>query len=951
MKFFEFGSRFKIVLHVFLGLLLGSGIAFVYLTSSETFRRYLQLHIEDQFRHDYGCLMRGRLESIDWLSCSMTFSGIQITPLVSEQHSCTQLSSESLAKNLHLSNLKIDRDAIGNESWSIFAETLKIKGSWMSLFLSWQLKVSMLFEHVIMLEVFDNAPEGLLEFCQKIFGQVVDSSIAYDDIAIADGFLYLKRSTDGLSMQVPYSCNLRSEKNSTRVQLYIHDGSIGYHDSCWIKDLTGSIVCDVPYYQSLSTLSGHIQLNYLFAKTDTTVPGFFAGKIERGFGEFTMKTEDGSVVIDPIKIRCSQYECWCDVMVTATAAILRYFDVPDVFSDVAGKIGIQIQCDLYKFFQTLQASIVLHDILYKTQPIVPGGKIVVTDHHSKGFSGVFQMHDKAIFEVDVSALSEVKELKGRNVVDLNIVSDRALKILKNGCRFSVVCDKEGVISGKYDVILYYGLLEKEYLLSGTFVFKEGNLKFEGMLDDVTFEGAVQLFPEYVFQSFQAKRHDMLLIDLSTDVIDPSLVVGSIDFSVVHGIVPESLKMSFAQEGSFIFRGSLKDGKCFANLQTHFAHIRVPCIYNVIQSIAATCECNFYEKKLVVKDVDVQWYEGAMTCSQATVYFDKNLNLNFVHVPLLFQKVMLSWSKSIYGLVSGRLLLSRRGQDDALNLEGQFMIQKSELKENIFSTEFQEILLGLSGTTSGLQNQSLQTHVDVSVFTKEPLQVSTSFLTAQALIDMRIQGLLSKVDVSGSINLMGGALCFPYKSLDIVEGRLLFIPEQPLDPVIELVAKGRLKRFQVMMRAWGSALDPHFQFESQPYLSEEQIVSLLLLGVEDQSLGMMVPAFLTQRLKDLIFGPAISNPKLKSMFDRLLQSLKYIRFLPQFTSQAGRGGVRGIIEIDASDHLHGKIDTNFSQLEDTKFDIDYLATDDVTLRLQKDGPSTYGGEVEFCWKFS
>lgn len=951
MKFFEFGSRFKIVFHVLLGLLLGGGIALVYLTSSETFRRYLQLHIEDQFRRDYGCLMRGSLERIDWFSCSMTFSGIQITPLMSEQRSLTQLSSESLSKNLPLSNLRIDHGAVGSESWSIFAETLKIKGSWMSLLLLRQLKVSMLFEHVIMLEVFDKVPEGLLEFCKKIFGQVIESSIAYDDIAITDGLLYLKRSIDGLSMQVPYSCNLRSEKNSTRVQLYVHDGSIGYPDGSWMKELTGSILCDVPYYQPFSTLSGQVQLNYLFAKTDTAVPGFFAGKIDRGFGEFTMKTEDGSVVINPIKVRCNQYECWCDVMVTATAAILRYFDVPDVFSDVAGKVGIQIQCDLYNFFQTLQASIVLHDILYKMQPMLPGGKVVITDHHSKGFSGVFQMYDQAIFEVDVCALSEVKELKGHNVVDLSIVSDRALKILKNRCSFSIVCDKDGVISGKYDIALHHGLLEKEYLLSGTFILKDGSVKFEGMLDDVVFDGTFQIFPEYVFHSFQAKRKDMILIDLSTDPVDSSLVVGSVDFSVVHDVVPEPLKMSFAQEGSFVFRGSFKDGKCFANVQTHFAHIRVPYIYNVIQNIAATCECNIHEKKLVIKDVEVQWYEGAMSCSQATVYFDKNLHWNFIHAPLLFQKVMLSWNKSIYGLVSGRLLFSSRGHDEKLNLEGQLMIQKSELKENIFSTEFQEILLGLSGTTNDFNDQGLQAYVDVSIFTKEPLQVSTSFLTAQALIDMRIQGLLSKVEVSGSINLTGGSLCFPYKSLDIVEGRLLFVPEQPLDPVIELVAKGRLKRFQVMMRAWGSALDPHFQFESQPYLSEEQIVSLLLLGVEDQSLGMMVPAFLTQRLKDLIFGPAISNPKLKSMFDRLLQSLKYIRFLPQFTSQAGRGGVRGIIEIDASDHLHGKIDTNFAQLEDTKFDIDYLATDDVTLRLQKDGPSTYGGEVEFCWKFS
>jgi hypothetical protein len=42
--------------------------------------------------------------------------------------------------------------------------------------------------------------------------------------------------------------------------------------------------------------------------------------------------------------------------------------------------------------------------------------------------------------------------------------------------------------------------------------------------------------------------------------------------------------------------------------------------------------------------------------------------------------------------------------------------------------------------------------------------------------------------------------------------------------------------------------------------------------------------------------------------------------------------------------------NFSDIEDIKFDVDYNVTDDVTLRLQKDGPSTYGGEVEFSWKF-
>jgi hypothetical protein len=514
-----------------------------------------------------------------------------------------------------------------------------------------------------------------------------------------------------------------------------------------------------------------------------------------------------------------------------------------------------------------------------------------------------------------------------------------------------VYEPTGIVHGHYEVVVQNFLLSKLYRLQGDFELKDGRVEFLGTMNDLSYSGALRLFPDYVFESFSAYRGNDLLIDFSTDPSDPLYVVGAVDFSVLHDVVPSLFKMSFAQEGSFVFRGYLKDGICGATVQTHYAHIRVPYVYNVIQNVTATCEFNIHEKNLVFKDIDIEWYEGKISCSVANVYFDKNLKWNFLHAPLMLHDVMLSWNKGVYGLVSGRILLSKREISEPLCVQGQLMVQKAELKENIFSAEFQELLSGI-GASSSSAEQTLQPYVDVSLFTKDPLQINTSFLTAKALVDVRVQGLLNKTDLSGLIKLLSGFLNFPFKPLEIVDGKIIFIPEQSLfDPTIEFIAKGKLKRFGVTLKAWGSALDPHVQFEAQPYLSEEQIISLLLLGVEDQSLSLMVPAFLTQRLKDIIFGPALSNVKLQSVFDRLLQSLKYVRFIPQFTNQTGRGGVRGIFEVDATEHLQGKIDTNFAHLEDTKFDIDYAATDDVTFRLQKDGPSTYGGQVEFRWKFS
>ena len=75
-----FGSKFKIIVHICAGLFLGGVIALVYLSSSQTFRQFVEQKIEEQFERDYHANMRARLESIDWLSCKMTFCNVSITP-------------------------------------------------------------------------------------------------------------------------------------------------------------------------------------------------------------------------------------------------------------------------------------------------------------------------------------------------------------------------------------------------------------------------------------------------------------------------------------------------------------------------------------------------------------------------------------------------------------------------------------------------------------------------------------------------------------------------------------------------------------------------------------------------------------------------------------------------------------------------------------------------------
>lgn len=945
---------FKIFIHIFLGLLLGGCVAMVYLCSSESFRLHVAKKVQAQFQKDYQCQLNCHLEKIDWWSLKMVFVNVAISPI------CT-------------------KEANDQGEWSILSEKLIARASWWSLLSRGGLKISLNLDRMVMFEAFENKPTGLVLFCSKLLVMSNSSFISYDSVKIKDGLLYLKKKSDEIDIQLPFLCNIQPEKNRTKIQAYINDGCLQHAGSVVVSGMAGSLVCDFPGVNMLENIGGQVQLNYfvhslpdslikisdLNSKCSKSLKaGFIAGKMEKGAGEFALKSEDGAIIIDPIKIQFLHSQCLCSLGLSASSGLLKYFQIPDALLELSGKAEIELSADLYDPFKTFQLSVSLRDVIYKMKSIFPFGKIFITSQDEGIFSGTIKIDKESLFQVSILFSSDKKdiEINLSNAKDLEIAKDSNWVVKKNKCNFALHYssgESNSETSGRYDIEVLNIKLDDAKKINGTFCLKDGNVFARGKAQDVEYDGKINLFPEFKIESFAGKRSGKNVFDFKSDKLDQGNIVGKVDFSILQEFVPEAFRVSFAQDGAALISAGIKNGVCSAHVKIEKACMRVPPMYNVIQDLSASCELSLKDKKIVFKDVDISWYEGRASCSRATVYFDNSGNCLFVHAPLLLQDLMFSWDRGVYSLVSGRLLLTKESVEKDFCLEGKLMMQKSELKENIFSCEFQEILSG--GLVDKVENSrkdksndnqaEFNCLYDIDIFTKESLGVKTSFLSAQAVVDLCLKGCLKKPELSGVILLISGSLFFPYKPLEIVEGKLLFIPEQPFDPIVELVAKGKLKRFAVCMKASGSALDPHVEFESQPSLSEEQIVSLLLLGIENNSLGIMIPAFLIQKLNEIIFGPAMSKIKLKAVFDRLLKSLRYFRFLPQFTNQTGRGGMRGTFEVDASENLHGKIDTNFMQIEDTKFDIDYAATDDITLRLQKDGPSAYGGEVEFRWKFS
>jgi hypothetical protein len=169
-------------------------------------------------------------------------------------------------------------------------------------------------------------------------------------------------------------------------------------------------------------------------------------------------------------------------------------------------------------------------------------------------------------------------------------------------------------------------------------------------------------------------------------------------------------------------------------------------------------------------------------------------------------------------------------------------------------------------------------------------------------------------------------------------------------LIELVAKNKIKKYNVTMHIAGSLSNPHIMLESSPPLTEEQIIGLLLIGSQEESLNIVMPALVMQNVKNLVLGKNERSSTIERSFKKLLFPFKNIHLVPSFTDQTGRGGLRGAVEIDVNDRWRALVQKNFSLTEDTRFELEYLLSDDISVRGFRDERRDLGGEVEMRWKF-
>lgn len=348
-------------------------------------------------------------------------------------------------------------------------------------------------------------------------------------------------------------------------------------------------------------------------------------------------------------------------------------------------------------------------------------------------------------------------------------------------------------------------------------------------------------------------------------------------------------------------------------------------------------------------------EGVCTLDRGTIHIHgarmvllQDGTLQFCYLPITAHHCMLVLDRGIFALLSADMCITMR-EEEPITLSGYMLIDQAHIEGNIFSHLFQQ-MLATSTRDTFLREYADRCICSLTCDSVEPVRIKTAFVETTADISMRITGKASQPAVLGKINLNGGAFLFPYKPLYITRGIIYLDEQDPQHSLIELVASNKIRQHDVSMFVSGSLHNHAVTLSATPPLTEEHILSLLLIGSHAESMNMVMPALIMQNLSSFIFDQKQSPSQFHTFFGRLLQPFEHIHFIPVFADQSGRGGLRGTLEVDLSDHLRATIQKNFSLLEDTRVEIEYAVSDDIVVRGMRNERRDVGGEVELKWKF-
>lgn len=909
----------RLCLRLVSALILGSIITLYVLQYNERFKAYLQHECITAYEELFNCSMHAQLTGLQLLSPKIILEDITVT----DKH---------------------------NPGWSWHCKQAVGTISWINLLLHYPIiPFDVHMAHVTIYTERVNNALAIEPHILGMFGAPLDSPLELHTLTMRKAHLTIEDKDAHMVISVPFSCQTGSFNNQLKTTCKISEASLEYNHTFLCSGVQASLQATTFTGGAQPKTKAFLQAECKLLHThNDTLLCYIDGTWDEGEGTASLVSHDKqlnvhhSMVVTeqnttPRYTSCTRatipvellqhYSPYLDTgHLTGTAQVAVYYDTHGTQHDTYGTIS----CTDKERYGTLATHFKQTDTAFE-------GIVTTQDRLTGGFSGSWTFNPTT--QTCSAFLSNDKPI--------TLWPSKYWTIKPHECTITAEND---------DATIRLNIESRErHLLTDAILTTTAHIAvtpetctIQAHHAEHAINAQCTLVPDVRLTTLTITDSAQIPLFSFGTAVPMQQYTGTLMFPLLKKICNAFSENSVSGTGNCQLQADVHDGIINGTLECRDASIRVMSMYNILKTVQATCALDTKKPSLVIKNGLIGLHKGKLFTQQTTILCDSTtLTPTFVHAPILIDNLLLSAQKEAFMVVSGSLLVLKNPAIP-LTLRGSLILERGQIKKNIFANTLTKNVVSSIAHSYGSSAQSCA--LDIHIQAHKPLHVKTPFLEAYIKPDIEIKGTVEHPLISGMISIVDGSLGFPYKPLQITHATLCFIPEHLYDPRIELVAKGKIKKYNVTMRVSGSLEQPTITFESTPKLAEEKIITLILAGSEEGSFPLVMPTLIMHNIQQLLFGPEPTESTLERTFKNILAPLKGISIVPSFDDQSGRGGLRGAIEIGVNERLSGKIQKNFSLSEDTKFEVEYLLSDDMSIRATKDERGDLGGELEMRWKF-
>lgn len=759
---------------------------------------------------------------------------------------------------------------------------------------------------------------------------------------------FVDNKTEG-QLIIAFDGKAKKINNILRFNVDVFEGSLRAQDRILYNNMSGSLQLDSFGGQPTLDICLKGAASFDIPQLETTkTPCYISGSWNHNGGMLSIKNLDHSFAIDPIMIHDKKdgIEINIDAKVPLGYAWRMFNNNQDDRLSGQALIQAKIHIDQNQYQSTGQLT--LQRLHWQTYEIGSLAKISFYAHQNifKGTLYVQRTSGACIAgNWDWDHASGSGNVGIKNNARLILSPKHDWQILPDDFSLTARIDDyyHGTIT--YNTKATHTKILNHIMCQGTATCNKEIIELKGTFDTNNYSCAITSQPHWKLQRATYTKNDGTVL-AECNECDDNKYEGTISLLCIKDILKKKYDYNLQGEGELAVLLTT-DTAWNANIHLEKGIIRLANTYNFINGFNCNLLLDTTNKQCTVTDFACNLHSGLISSKKMLFELSDTLNMRCIYTPVIMDHCLINMGKELFAVVSGDMLL-HKAIDGKLQLDGKLLIERSQLKANLFSNVFQQKLR--NHTAHSFETSDNELECNVTIKTKHPVKVQTPFLDTDARIDLHIKNKVTDPEIVGTINLNGGKLHFPYKPLYITTGALHFIPGKLNDPMIELYAKNNIKKNNISLYATGSLQNQHVRLESSPTLTEEQIISLLLVGSQEESLNMVMPALIMQNIKSVLFGYDQSESNMSRYFNALFKPFGRIHLVPSFIDQSGRGGLRGAIEIELSDRWRMVIQKNFSLTEDTNFELEYLISDDMSARLTRDIRRDIIIETEMRYKF-